>query len=62
MLIHTTHGLVPLEQLEVNDTVEWFDNARKTTTVWTLKGEMVRTDVHVNILRGLATEAVAGAM
>jgi hypothetical protein len=62
MLIYTTHGLVPYEQLEVVDQIEMFDNARKITTTWKLAGEMVRTDVHVSILRGLESEAVQGAM
>lgn len=62
MLIQTIHGLTPLEELEVHDQVEWFDNARKTTTTWTRSGELVRQDVHVHILRGLAADAAQGGM
>lgn len=62
MLVHTTKGLIENDQLDVRDRVEWFDNARKTTTEWRLDGELVRCDVHVNILRGLASEAAAGGI
>lgn len=52
MLVYTTLGLVPHEQLNVQDITEWHDNARVTATEWRKDGELVRRDVHVNILRG----------
>lgn len=52
-LVQTTKGMVPFGELEVRDVIEVGDNSRVTATEWFLKGEMVRRDVHVNILRGL---------
>lgn len=50
--VHTTRGFIERARLEVRDFVEWHDNARVTATEWRLGGELVRRDVHVNILRG----------
>ena len=52
MLVHTTAGLVPAERLTVEDITEWHENARVTATEWRMDGELVRRDVHVNILCG----------
>lgn len=62
MLVHTTLGLVPHEQLEVRDVTEWYDNARVTATEWRKDGELVRRDVNVNILRGQSMAGEQGAM
>jgi len=51
MKVQTTKGLIEHSDLDVEDRVEWSDNARVTATIWRLKGEMVRRDVHVNVLR-----------
>lgn len=51
--VFTTKGLVDRSRLEVKDIVEEHDNARVTATEWLLDGELVRRDVHVNVLRGL---------
>lgn len=48
----TTRGLIARELLEVTDHIEWHDNARVTATEWRLDGELVRRDVHANVLRG----------
>jgi hypothetical protein len=53
MKIFTTRGLVEKDQLQITDITTWEDNARVTATEWRLNGELVRRDVHVNILRGL---------
>lgn len=57
MLIHTKDGLVPIEELDVKDITELQENARVTATEWRRNGEVVRRDVHVNLLRGLSMAA-----
>ena len=54
MFIHTKNGLIEREKLVVRDLIEEHDNARVTATEWYLGDELVRRDVHVNILRGLS--------
>lgn len=54
MLVLTKNGLIERDQLVVKDVVEDHDNARVTATEWYLGDELVRRDVHVNILRGLS--------
>lgn len=61
MLIHTTKGLVDFEQLQVKDVTELHDNARVTATEWYLGDELVRRDVHVNILRGQSALGEGGS-
>ena len=51
-LVHTTKGLVPMSQLTVKDLTTLESNARVTATEWRMGDELVRRDVHVNILRG----------
>lgn len=62
MLIYTTLGLIPREELEVTDVIDWQDNARVTATEWRKDGEIVRRDVHVNILRGQSAAGEQGAL
>lgn len=52
MLVYTKDGLIERERLTVKDIVSEEDNARVTATEWYLGDELVRRDVHVNILRG----------
>lgn len=52
--VHTTKGLIDRERLTVKDIVSDEDNARVVATEWFLDGEMVRRDVTVSILSGLA--------
>lgn len=52
MLVQTIKGLIARESLEAKDCIEEHDNARVVATEWFLKGELVRRDVHVSILRG----------
>lgn len=59
MLIQTKDGLIPLEELDVRDVTELQENARVTATEWYRNGELVRRDVHVNVLRGLQVAAEA---
>lgn len=61
-LVHTAIGMVEQDQLEVNDITEWHENARVTATEWRKDGEVVRRDVHVNILRGQSLAGEQGAM
>ena len=61
MFVQTLVGLIERERLEVSDITVEEDNARVTATEWRLDGELVRRDVHVNVLRGLQSE-VAGAL
>ena len=62
MLIHTTKGLVPVEQLEVWDSITWQDNARVYVTEWRMNGEMVRRDTWVSVLRALDVMAPTGTL
>lgn len=55
--VQTAKGLIDRDQLEVNDIVTDEPNARVIATEWFHKGEMVRRDVAVSILRG---QALAG--
>lgn len=54
MKIHTKLGLIERGQLRVKDVVSEEDNARVIATEWYLGEELVRRDVFVNVLRGLA--------
>lgn len=54
MKVHTTKGLIDREQLTVTDIVTEEENARVTATEWHHGGELVRRDVNVNILAGMA--------
>lgn len=62
MLVHTTKGLVERDQLQAKDIITEADNARVTATEWYLGAELVRRDVHVNILRGLSLGAEQESM
>lgn len=53
MLVHTIKGLVEFDKLSMKDVITLEDNARVIATEWRLGDELVRRDVHVNILRGL---------
>ena len=61
-LIQTAIGLVPIGELEVTDVTELSDNARVTATEWRKGGELVRRDVHVNMLRGISAQSEQGAV
>lgn len=56
MLVQTTLGLLDKDSLFVKDVVEMQDNARITATEWYADGVLVRRDVNVNILRGVALD------
>jgi hypothetical protein len=60
-LVYTTKGLIRRDQLDIQDVVEWHDNARVTATEWRLAGELVRRDVNVNLLRGVTMAGEQGA-
>lgn len=60
MKIYTTKGLVDFDQLTVADVVTMEDNARVTATEWRMGDELVRRDVHVNMLRQLDMNADQG--
>jgi hypothetical protein len=48
--VQTTKGLIDRTSLTVKDIVTDGDNCRVTATEWYQGEEMVRRDVHVNIL------------
>lgn len=62
MDVQTTKGLIPIEQLEVLDSITYHDNARVYVTEWRLKGEMVRRDTWVSVLRALDVSAPTGTL
>ena len=57
MQVNTTKGLIERGLLDVKDIITDEDNARVTATEWCLDGELVRRDVHVNMLRGVELNA-----
>lgn len=61
-LVYTTKGLVPLNELEVTDVTSIEGQARVTATEWRKDGELVRRDVHVNLLRGLEMNGQQGSI
>ena len=52
MNIFTTKGILDTSDLTVEDIIVMEGNARTTATEWYLGDELVRRDVHVNILTG----------
>jgi hypothetical protein len=60
--VFTTKGLLPREMLTVKDIVSDEANARVIATEWYLGDELVRRDVNVNILAGLAVAGEQGNM
>lgn len=50
MQVFTTKGLIERSQLQVKDIVTDEPTARVTATEWRLGDELVRRDVHVNML------------
>jgi hypothetical protein len=52
--VQTIKGLIARDLLEVRDVVAEDDNARAVATEWFLDGELVRRDVAVSILSGIA--------
>jgi hypothetical protein len=59
-MVHTTKGLIARERLVASDIVSDEESARVTATEWHLDGELVRRDVHVNILSGQALNSEQG--
>ena len=51
-LVQTINGLIDRSELEVKDIIQDTDNARSIATEWYHKGELVRRDVAVSVLRG----------
>lgn len=52
--VHTTKGLIDRDLLSVKDITTEDDNSRAIATEWYLDGELVRRDVAVSVLRGVA--------
>lgn len=62
MNVFTTKGIVDQSLLTVADIVTEEENARVTATEWHLDGELVRRDVHVNILVSQALTGEQGSI
>lgn len=62
MKIYTTRGLIDRDQLTVQDVISDEQNARVTATEWRMGDELVRRDVHVNILAPQALGAEQGGV
>lgn len=54
MQVQTTKGLIALDKLVVKDIINLYDNVRTTATEWYYNDELVRRDVHANVLNGLS--------
>ena len=52
--VQTAKGMINRDQLEVRDLVDEGENHRAIRTEWHHKGELVRADVTVAILSGVA--------
>jgi hypothetical protein len=50
--VYTIKGMIEIEDLDIRDLVETFENCRKITTEYRHKGELVRQDVAASMLRG----------
>lgn len=62
MKVYTTKGLVERDQLTVIDVTTDEPNARVTATEWRMGDELVRRDVHVNILAPQSLGAEQGSV
>lgn len=62
MKVFTTKGEVDRALLTVADIVTEEENARVTATEWRMDGELVRRDVHVNILVSQPLTGEQGSM
>lgn len=62
MQVYTKKGVVERDLLTVKDTIVEEDNARTTATEWFMGDELVRRDVHVNILVGQSFDGEQGAI
>lgn len=58
----TTKGLIPFQELEVKDIVKDTENSRDIATEYWSKGELVRRDVAVSILRPLHMDSAEGSL
>ena len=58
--VHTKLGLLPRDQLKVEDNVYEDTKARYTQTKWFYGTELVRQDSWVNLKQGLTSEAQGG--
>lgn len=61
-MIQTKDGLIDRSELIVKDIISEEDNARVTATEWYKGTELVRRDVHVNVLRGLSLDGEQAAI
>lgn len=52
--VHTTKGLIDRKKLVATDILDEGENHRAIATEWHLDGELVRRDVAVSILSGIA--------
>lgn len=53
-MVHTAKGLIERERLTVKDIITEGDNDRAIATEWFLGDELVRRDVAVSMLSGVA--------
>jgi hypothetical protein len=53
-LVHTTKGLIERERLIVKDIITEGPNDRSIATEWFLDGELVKREVWVSMLSGIA--------
>ncbi len=60
--VYTTKGVVDSKSLTIKDTITMEDTARVIATEWYLGEELVRRDVYVNLLVGLAMSGEQGAI
>lgn len=60
--VQTTQGLIDRADLEAKDFISEDENSRSVATEWYLRGEMVRRDVAVSILCGLALAGEAAEL
>ena len=62
MQVYTIKGVVDRDSLTVKDIITEEGNARTTATEWFMGDELVRRDVHVNILVGQSCDGEQGSI
>ena len=62
IMVQTAIGLINRDALTVKDLISEEDNTRVTATEWYLGEQLVRRDVHVNVLSGLDFNGTQGGI
>lgn len=53
VMVQTAEGLLPRDELTVDETCDETDNSRRMVRKWFYQGRIVRQDAFVSMLRGV---------